>query len=338
MFATAFTLEDTLGSDEWWTTGVSCVAFFSALSAFILLTPAAVESPKWLFVVKRDSEAARHALRKLYNKTDVDDELMAIAAEGNVQHPAATSEQWSFSKLFSTKELKWPVTFVITLMLGQQFSGINVVFFFADSLYKSAGLNTQEASYAGLAVTVLNVATTILAASLIEKTGRRPILLYPMVVCCIALATQVVLVTLSTEFADEWSPDSITALSWGAIAAVAVYVVAFALGLGPIPVFMASEIFRPGPRATASAVGAITNLTATLTVALLFENVLLEYLGTYSFLPFLVSTVLFLIFFWIKLPETKNRDVDDIYRELGCYQGQNDIEMSQQNKNLYQSN
>ena len=306
--ATVFVLENTLGSVELWGIGAACMLIFSVISIIMLLLPWSVESPKWYISVKGDEAAGIDALKKLYNVDDASDLLEDIKAE--TEQKTGPKEEWGFGRLFRTPYLKWPVTFVMSLNAAQQFSGINVVFFFAASLYESAGLEGVMISYAALAVSAVNVLATIVSIWLVDRLGRRPLIIFPMVGMIIMMITETSLLLLN--------PDNLNrVMSYGCIACMVVYVICFAVGPGPIPLFIGSEVLKPEPRASAMALGGVVNLIGTLLVALLFENVILRFLGKLSFLPFIIITLAFVILFWIKLPETKHRTVEDIYRELG---------------------
>ena len=171
-----------------------------------------------------------------------------LLTDGEEQENGGGGEEWSLWKFLFHKDSMgrrpycWPILLVILLNACQQLCGINVVFFFADSLYKRAGLQGEEISYASLVVSAVNVISTVICVLLMDRLGRRKLLLPPMAMLCMSVVTQVVLLTISDlpEFADN------KAIPWATIATFVIFVIGFAVGLAPIPNFIAAELFKTG--------------------------------------------------------------------------------------------
>lgn len=104
---------------------------------------------------------------------------------------------------------------------------------------------------------------------------------------------------------------SITAMSYVAIMAVMLFVAMFELGPGPIPWFIVAELFSQGPRPAAMAVAGCCNWTANFLVGISFPK-LAELCGAWVFIIFTVFLVLFFIFTFIKVPETRGKTFDEI--------------------------
>jgi SP family arabinose:H+ symporter-like MFS transporter len=218
-------------------------------------------------------------------------ELEAILAAG-------TEGQAPLSALFARAQRR-PLTIAIGLAVLSQASGINAIMYYAPEVFKSAGASTNTAFASSVSVGAVNLLFTLVALALIDRAGRRPLLLVGAAVQTVALA----LVGVSFLAADPGP---------GTLIAVLLYIAAFAVAMGPIPWVLISEIF-PGPirgRAVAVGVGAIW--AACLVVAQSFP-VLNERLGpSVTFWIYAGCSLLSFFFVLALVPETKGRRLEDI--------------------------
>ncbi|KER18701.1 hypothetical protein T265_15881, partial [Opisthorchis viverrini] len=115
-------------------------------------------------------------------------------------------------------------------------------------MFKTAGLSGQYNEYCVLAIGVFNFLVTSISVVLLEKKGRRTLLLWPTLVVAVSLALLTITVNLVTHL-----KEGVIAQAMGVLSAVLLfcYVSGFALGLGPVPALIVAEIFRQGPRAAA---------------------------------------------------------------------------------------
>lgn len=148
----------------------------------------------------------------------------------------------------------------IGLAVAQQVTGINTVIYYAPTIFRFAGLSSASvAILAGVGVGVVNLVMTLVAMLLIDRVGRRPLLL-------VSLAGMVVsLGALGLAFA---LPRFAGSLGWIAVVSLMVYVGAFAVGLGPVFWLVLSEIYPLRIRGRAMSVGTTVNWTGNLVVAL----------------------------------------------------------------------
>lgn len=209
-------------------------------------------------------------------------------------------------KLFMTKALHMPLLVACMLQVIQQLSGINAIFFYSNGIYKNAGVSAANAQYAVVGTNAVNVIMTIIAVPIMDKAGRRPLLLYPM----IAMNFILVLITISLSLQDklQW-------MSYISIICVLGYVVCFAVGLGPVPMMIGAELFRQGPRPRAMSCCGLTNWIFTFIVAMSFESIQ-EACTSYTFLIFLVLMLGFTAFVFFKIPETKNKTFEEIANQF----------------------
>ncbi|CAJ0914404.1 unnamed protein product, partial [Mesorhabditis belari] len=272
----------------------------------LIMLPMCPESPKYSLVVKNQSDAAEAALKKLRGRDDVKDELEAIQEEATA---AQNTPKVSMLDLFKGS-LRWPMFIAIMMMLSQQLSGINAAMFYSNTIFKSAGLDDQQATYATIAMGSINVLMTVISVYLVDhpKFGRRLLHLIGLSVMFIAS----MLIVLALTMIKNGSKGT---WSYLAIAFVLLFVIGFATGPGSIPWFFVSELFGSGARGPASSVAAMVNWTANFFVGLLFLPIegALKQNAFFIFSGFLL---VFIIFTWKFVPETKGKTVEQINAEF----------------------
>lgn len=138
------------------------------------------ETPRALLLNNHDEPNARIVLRSLRGTVDqssVEDEIEEMKREAR---ESKSSEAISLKDLFTLKELRWPLITGIVLQLTQQLCGINAVFFYSESIFKNAGVISEHIQYAIFLTGAVNVLMTIVCVPLIDRLGRKPLLVYPM--------------------------------------------------------------------------------------------------------------------------------------------------------------
>ena len=188
----------------------------------------------------------------------------------------------------------------------QQFSGVNAIFFYSFSIYTTAGVSADNIPYAIVGTNALNFIMTIVAVGLMDAVGRRVLLIYPIAFMIVDLI--LLTITISIHESYDWA-------NYVSIVCVLLYVVAFAIGLGPIPWMVGSELFRERPRPLAMAACGMMNFVGTFVVVLAFEPIT-NVIGFHVFLIFAVLLFGFLIFVIIMVPETRNKSFEEIAKEL----------------------
>lgn len=119
----------------------------------------------------------------LRNSDDVEEELEELMAEakgGNAASELESEETVSVIGLFRNMESRMAIITSLVLHITQQLSGINAVFFYSSSIFKDAGISAANIQYAILSTGIVNVITTVICVPLIDKLGRKPLLIYPM--------------------------------------------------------------------------------------------------------------------------------------------------------------
>nr|QNS26354.1 glucose transporter 5 [Archilochus colubris] len=267
----------------------------------ILLLPLFPESPRYLLIQKGNEEQARQALQRLRGCDDVYDEIEEMRREDESEKKEG---QFSVLSLFTFRGLRWQLISIIVMMMGQQLSGINAVFYYADRIFQSAGVDTNSVQYVTVSIGAINVVMTLLAVFIIESLGRRILLLAGFGLCCLSCAVLTLALNLQ---------NTVTWMSYISIVCVIVYIIGHAIGASPIPSVLITEMFLQSSRPAAFMVGGSVHWLSNFTVGLLFLYMEAG-LGPYSFLIFCAICLATIIYIFIVVPETKNKTFMEINR------------------------
>lgn len=139
-------------------------------------------------------------------------------------------------------------------MLFQQFSGINAVIFYAQSIFEAAG-STLDPALCTIIVGVVQVVMTVASALLIEKAGRRILLLQSSVMMGLCL------IMLGVYFSLKEGGTDVSKISVLPLGSVVLFIICFSLGFGPIPWMMMGELFASDVKGVASAIAVMFNWT-----------------------------------------------------------------------------
>lgn len=268
----------------------------------LALAVCASKSPAFL-ASKGDTPAASLAVQSLQGVGASDGSMIVESISGA---KSSSDDKPSLLRLFTSPVYRFPLILCMLFMLAQQFSGINAVFFFSTQFFAKAGVSGNTGS---LVAATINIVATGIAVAVIERLGRRVLLLVStagMLIFSIGLT--VVLKIMDTAHSD--------ALSTLSIVCVGAYVLFFELGLGPIPWLIGAEIFPEAPRATAMSAAAATNWILTFVIAETFP-LMHSALGSFSFVPFAGILLVILIYFAFVLPETKGKSPEEVLEAMG---------------------
>jgi sugar porter (SP) family MFS transporter len=272
----------------------------AAIPALILLIGLffVPESPRWL-MGRSQEDHARSVLQRIRESGDVSTELAEIKADLSLQ-------EGSWRELLNPA-LRRPLIIGIGLAIFQQFTGINTVIYYAPTIFQVAGLHSASAAIlATVGVGVVNVLLTIVALRMLDRVGRRPLLLYGLVGMVISLGV------LGGAFLLASSSPIV---AWLAVISLAVYVACFAVGLGPVFWLLISEIYPLKIRGRAMGVATMMNWGSNLIVALTFLSLLHSLGRSATFWLYAVIGIIAWFFVYRLVPETKGRTLEQIDAE-----------------------
>ncbi|KAH3817958.1 solute carrier family 2, facilitated glucose transporter member 1-like [Dreissena polymorpha] len=293
-----------------WSTWPIVFAFNAVPSIICLIFfPFCPESPRFLLIKKNDEAGARQALKKLRGHDFINDEMEEMRIEAR---KASAVKNFSLKELLTTPDLKLPVIIACFLQVAQQWSGINAAMSYSSFIFSQANVPSATIPYVIVGQGAINVISSIFAVPLMEKLGRRPLLIFPMGVMVVSFI--VLTVCLNLLQLDAFSEQKMT-LAIVCIIVVHTYVIGFALGLGPIPFLIGGEIFRQAPRAAAMSLSLAFNWVCNFILMLTFRFIQ-KGIGAYTYLIFIVILVIAIIFIVIFVPETKNKTFDEIAQSI----------------------
>jgi SP family galactose:H+ symporter-like MFS transporter len=253
------------------------------------------DTPRWL-VKNNKADKARAVLKRIRGKANVEDEVEEIQTSLKKQ---ATGRAELFNPL-----VKPALMIGVFLAIFQQATGINTVIYYAPKIFQFAGIvSASSAIFATLTVGIVNVIMTIVAIFLLDRIGRRPLLLIGLVGMIFSLGL------LSFTFYLPSLGGLIGKLS---VVGLMLYVGSFAIGLGPVFWLLVSEIYPLKVRGLAMGVASEANWGTNLVIALTFLT-LIQLIGkSGTFLLYALIGVGACIFVYLLIPETKGRTLEEI--------------------------
>lgn len=289
-FFSNYFLVDT-GDNNWrWMLGVMALPAL----AFFLLMLSVPESPRWLYV-KGKKEQARKVLEKLLNNEELPEEIARIESSASSSHKA--SGPWT---LFSHKKLRWVVMLGIVLAVLQQFTGINVIMYYAPLIFEKSGSGVSNALLQTIAIGVINLVFTLLAMSIIDRVGRKPLLTAGQLFMGVFL-----LMLSATFFLNKMEGNLVIFFILGFIAA-------FAISSGPVTWVLISEIYPNHIRGTAVSVATFFLWVAGFIVSYSFPIMLHSWEGGYTFLFYAIINLVGFVFVKLSVPETKGKSLEEL--------------------------
>jgi sugar porter (SP) family MFS transporter len=285
--------------DGWrWMLGVGAIPG-AALAIGMLTVP---RTPRWLMEHGKEKEA-RDVLKRLRGSdpdADIDGEIAEI-------REAQETENATTIRDLLRPNIRPLIWIGAGLAIFQQFVGINTVIYYAPTILSNTGLTDSASITQTVFVGVTNVVFTIVAVLLLDRVGRRRLLLIGTVGLTVAI------IFLGVFFASPWLQHN---ASYLALVALIVYIAAFAVGLGPVFWLMISEIYPTGIRSKAMSLATVLNWAANFLVAGTFLSLIALISRQGTFFVFGALGILAILFFVWKVPETKDKSLEQLQGEL----------------------
>ena len=266
------------------------------------------ESPRFLVAAGREDEA-RSVLSRIHGDDAVDVRVDKIRTTVNNERKPR------FSDLRGSMAGLKPVVWVgIGLAALQQFVGINVIFYYSNTLWESVGFKESDSFAISVATSVVNVLVTIVAIFLVDKVGRRPLLLVGSGGMAVTLGVMsVIFATAGKEMVDgQLTPVLGPVAGPVALVAANLFVVFFGVSWGPLMWVLLGEMFpnhiRGAALAVAGAVQWLANWAVTVSFPTMSNNSLGLTYGIYAFFA-----VVSLVFTIKMVRETNNVELEDMH-------------------------
>lgn len=289
------------GDDAWnATTGWRLMLGAEIVPAIFLLAVLffVPESPRWLAEAGRETEA-RRILEGMGGAAHADAELGAVRAT------KSDEGEGSFTELFFQARYRRPLIIAVLLMAVSQFSGINAIMYYSTKILTTAGVGVKDSFAASALIGLINLFFTFVAMALVDKAGRRPLLLVGLAAQVIALGSVGWMFHVGTH-------------GTGLLVAILAFIAAFAMALGPIPWILCSEIFPTRVRGRAMSVSTFVIWVSCYVVAQTFPmlNDSPNIGPAVTFWLYAACSLAGFIFVVALVPETKGRSLEQIEARL----------------------
>lgn len=271
------------------------------------------ESPRWL-LMKGHKERARDVLTRVRNSSEeVEREVKDI-------EDALSLKQNGLQLFTQNKNFRKAIFLGVGLQIIQQLTGINVVMYYAPTIFKIAGFATgAEQMWGTVMVGCINVLATFIAIAFVDRLGRKPIMYAGFVVMGLSMLTVGLCFKIGLETHPaivEGAAQASHLLSFVAIAFLMLFIVGFAMSAGPIIWVLCSEIYPLSGRDFGITISTATNWIVNGIVGMTFLTMLTKFGHGNTFLLYGAIEVLFIIVFLKFVPETKDVSLEKIEENL----------------------
>ncbi|XP_058123587.1 facilitated trehalose transporter Tret1-like [Anopheles ziemanni] len=276
---------------------VFCVVFFwMPETPYFLLTQgnerAARESLQWLR--RSDGVQVEEELCRMSKL------LLDSKREGN-----------PLNQLLCASSNRKSLAIILLLSLGMQLTGINAILGYSQTIFSRLALPLSAAELS-IVLALVQLASVLLPTFLVDRAGRRPLLLFSTAGSMLGLITCAIYFTLDETTSDVLSTEPGAAHGWVPFAGVLLFIISFAIGLATVPFAILGEVFPKHIKAAANAVFAVISSVVVFSVVKLFQ-VISDGAGTYvSFWIFTVCTTVTGVLIYFIIPETKGQSFERI--------------------------
>jgi len=280
-----------LGANDWrWMFGVAAIPAL----LFLIMLLGIPRSPRWLATQNRVEEA--RSVLKLVGSADPDGELKEIVDSIHL-------EQVQKSEPLFSRKYRLPIFLAITIGMFNQLAGINAILYYLNDIFSAAGFSKVSAELGPVAVGAMNLCATFLAMAVIDKLGRKTLLLIGSVglVACLSGLAAIFLTHRHQNY-----------LLWLLIA----YIGFFAISQGAVIWVYIGEVFPNRVRSKGQSLGSSSHWVMNAMISLIFPVLFASSHGA----PFVFFAAMMAIQFFVVLffyPETKGVSLEQLQHRLG---------------------
>ncbi len=284
------------GEHDWrWMLGVEAVPAL----LYILLVLKVPESPRWLVTAKKDSVAALAVLKEMFSEDEAKAELESIIGHQVAEQRVSLMD----------KKYRRPIVLAFLLAFFNQWSGVNFIFYYAPQILELSGFATSESLLSSISIGGINLIFTLLGMYLIDKLGRKTLLVYGSIGYIISL------IGVAMAFKTAAAPGTILFF-------LCLFIASHAIGQGAVIWVFIAEIFPNKVRAYGQSFGSGVHWVMAAIITLITPVFLDGKDGILKDAPWVIFAffagmmVLQLVWVLLKVPETKGRSLEELQEEL----------------------
>jgi len=293
-----------LGPNWQW---ISMICGFVPL-VFLIAMVFVQESPRYLLMKGKRAEASRALcwFRKKNSSQDVEQELLIIEAEVN----EAKMNKAKVSDLALSYNLR-PSVIMFLLMLFQQLSGINAVIFYSTTIFQDSGSNFENDLIPSIIVAAVQVVATLGAVFVVDRLGRKILLIVSDALMCVSLVALGVYFKLKED-------GKVDGLGWLPLVSLIIFISAFSIGFGPLPWMMLGELLPPKLKGLVASMATMFNWFLAFLVTKFFTSVRDALTPKWCYWMFAIICAVGTAFVILIVPETKGKSLEEIQRHFGA--------------------
>ncbi len=291
-YVSNYLLRDT-GVEPWrWMLGVAGIPAF----LFLVLLTVIPESPRFLIKIGRIA-AARTILEKI--------EIVAVDEEIEEINQSMARSENTKQTLFTKQHIK-PLTVAFLVAMFNQFSGINAILYYAPRIFELSGLTNSDSMFQSILIGVTNGIFTILGLVLIDRAGRKKLLIIGSTGMSVCLA-----LVARTFYTQDFS-------GFGLLIYLLIYIMFFAFSTGAVIWVLISEIFPNSVRGKGQSFGSFTHWFFAALITFLFPvtEKLSQFGVGHAFMFFSLMMAVQVVVVWKYFPETKGRTLEELGENL----------------------
>ena len=284
------------GAEPWrWMLGVAGIP----ASLFLVLLFIIPESPRFLIKIGKE-EKAKSILEKI-EIVSVDDEIRDIKSS---MSQTSVKKQTLFSKLYIK-----PISVAFLVAMFNQFSGINAILYYAPRIFELSGLTNSDSMFQSILIGVTNGIFTILGLVLIDRAGRKKLLITGSLGMSVCLG-----LVAKTCYTQDFS-------GYGLLIYLLIYIMFFAFSTGAVIWVLIAEVFPNSIRGRGQSFGSFTHWFFAALITFLFPVIekLSRFGVGHAFMFFSAMMIVQVIVVWKYFPETKGRTLEELGENLSSH-------------------
>ncbi|KAI4470904.1 facilitated trehalose transporter tret1-1-like protein [Holotrichia oblita] len=275
-------------------------------AAFVFVFIFQPETPLYYLKTSQYNKAVGALKHLRGNHYNVQTEIQAL-------ENSLTTNDLKISDIFNRRTIK-AMSMTLALMFFQQFSGVNAIIFYTSHIFDEAHVHVLDAKTASIFVSVMQVIATFISSLIVDKSGRKVLLIgstFVMSISCLLLG-----LFFSLKYRTTIDTNTMNALGFLPVLSLCLYIIAFSLGLGPIPWIIPSEMFNSDIKGIASSFVGSFNWFLAFFITKFYLDIETVIGQDTSFYIFSCMCLIGSLFVYFILPETKGKSSEEIQNAL----------------------